>query len=179
MNFIPTQFAEVTESEGGLGAFNLNLKDFVIQLITFLLVFLILRRWVVPRVVETLDKRRETLEQSLENARATEEALAQAQKRAEDILNRARAQADEALAEAKDAAAGIIGKAEAAAAERANLIIKEAESRLAQEREKLRGELHAQLANLVADATEKIIHEKLDEQRDSSLIKRAIKGIAG
>ncbi len=179
MNLIPIQFAQASESEGGLGAFHLNVKDFIIQLITFLAVLLILRKWVVPRLVETLDKRRETLEQSLENARATEEALAKAQVKSEEILNKARAQADEALAEAKDAAAGVISKAEAAAGDRATLIIKEAESKLAEEREKLRVELHGELANLVADATEKIIHEKLDEESDKSLIKRAIKGIAG
>ena len=176
---VPIQFAQASDSSGGLGAFHLNLKDFIIQLITFVLVLLILRKWVVPKLVETMDKRRQSLEQSLENARATEEALAKAEARAEDILSRARAQADEALAEAKDAASGIVANAETAAVHRAELIVKEAESRLGEEREKLRTELRAELADLVADATEKIIHEKLDDKRDMSLIERAIKGITG
>lgn len=179
MSFLPTQFAASNDSSSGLGAFNLNVKDFVLQLVTFVLVLLILRKWVVPKLVETMDKRRETLEQSLVNARQTEEALAKAEARAEDILSQARAQADEALAEAKAAGVGAIAKAEEAAAQRANLIIKEAEGRLNDEREKLRQELRAELAELVADATEKIIHEKLDEKRDMSLIERAIKGITG
>jgi F-type H+-transporting ATPase subunit b len=177
--YLPIQFAENADSGGGLGAFQLNLKDFVIQLITFVLVLLVLRKWVVPKLVETVEKRRETLEDSLKNAKATEEALARAEAKAEEILSAARAQADEALAEAKDAGAGIITKAEEAAAKRANLIVREAESRLSEEREKLRGELREELAVLVADATEKIIHEKLDDKRDMSLIERAIKGITG
>jgi F0F1-type ATP synthase membrane subunit b/b' len=106
--YLPIQFAENADSGGGLGAFQLNLKDFVIQLITFVLVLLVLRKWVVPK-----------------------------------------------------------------------LIVREAESRLSEEREKLRGELREELAVLVADATEKIIHEKLDDKRDMSLIERAIKGITG
>jgi F-type H+-transporting ATPase subunit b len=176
----PSQFAaESGSANSGLGAFNLNLKAFIFQLITFVLVVLILRKWVVPKLVETVDKRRETLEQSLENAKATEEALARAESKAEEILNQARAQADQALAEAKEAGTDIVAKAEAAAADRANLIVKEAESRLADEREKLRLELRGELAELVADATEKIISEKLDQKRDMSLIERAIKGIAG
>jgi F-type H+-transporting ATPase subunit b len=179
LTYLPIQFAESTDSSSGLGAFQVNLKDLVIQLITFVLVLLVLRKWVVPKLVETMDKRRETLEQSLTNAKATEEALAKAEVRAEEILSKARAQADEALAEAKDAGSGIIAKAESAAGARAELIIKEAESRLEEEREKLRTELRAELADLVADATEKIIHEKLDEKRDMSLIERAIKGLAG
>jgi F-type H+-transporting ATPase subunit b len=177
---LPIQFAQASDSgSSGLGAFNLNVKGFLFQLVTFLLVLLILRKLIVPKLVETIDKRRETLEQSLEHARQTEEALAQAETRAEDILTRARAQADEALAEAKDAGAGIVAQAETAAGERAGLIVKEAEARLGEEREKLRTELRAELADLVADATEKIIHEKLDPKRDMSLIERAIKGIAG
>jgi F-type H+-transporting ATPase subunit b len=175
----PVQFADSADSSGGLGAFHLNLMDFVIQLVTFVLVLLILRKWVVPKLVATMDKRRETLEQSLSNAKATEEALAKAEAKAEEILGRARAQADEALAEAKDAATGVIQKAEAAAGRRAEMIIKEAETRLGEEREKLRAELRAEMADLVADATEKIIHEKLDAKQDMSLIERAIKGITG
>ena len=174
----PTHFA--AESSGsGIGAFNVNLKDFIFQMITFILVLLILRKWVIPKVVSTMDARQATLEKSLKDAKATEEALAKAETRAEEILSQARAQADQALADAKDAGAEIVAKAEAAAADRANLIVKEAESRLAEEREKLHLELRGELADLVADATEKIINEKLDQKRDMSLIERALKGLAG
>jgi F-type H+-transporting ATPase subunit b len=176
LTYIPTHFAD---DSSGLGAFNLNVKDFIFQLITFVIVLLILRKWVVPKIVQTMDARQSTLEKSLADAKATEEALASAEARADEILNKARAQADDALAQAKDAGADIVAKAETAAGERAELIIKEAESRLNEEREKLRNELRAELADLVADATEKIIHEKLDEKRDMSLIERAIKGISG
>jgi F-type H+-transporting ATPase subunit b len=179
LTYFPTQFAQADSGSSGLGAFNLNVKGFLFQLATFVLVLLIIRKWVVPKLAETINKRQETLEQSLENARATEQALAQAEARAEEILGKARSLADEALAEAKDAGAGIVAKAETAAGERAELIVKEAESRLDEERQKLRAELRAELADLVADATEKIIHEKLDEKRDMSLIERAIKGITG
>lgn len=175
MTFQALQFASETGS--GLGAFGLNLKEFIFQLITFLIVLGVLAKWVVPKITETMDKRQATLEQSLKDAKATEEALARAEAKAEEILNRARAQADEAIAQAKKAAAGVISEAENAAGERANLIVKEAESRLAEERDKLRHELREELADLVADATEKIIHEKLDVKRDMSLIERAIKGV--
>jgi F-type H+-transporting ATPase subunit b len=171
------QFAQA--SGAGLGAFNLNLKGFLFQLATFLIVLYVLRRYVTPKLIATLDQRQKTLRESLEHAKQTEEALAKAQQKAEEILSQARAQADEALAEAKKAAAAAISGAEAAAVERSGLIIKEAEAHLSQERAKLREELRKELAELVADATEKIIHEKLDPKKDMSLIERAIKGIAG
>ncbi|MBI2592018.1 F0F1 ATP synthase subunit B [Candidatus Saccharibacteria bacterium] len=174
---IPVYFAEADGSSSGLGAFNINLKAFVFQLITFVIVLLVIRRWVLPPVLKTLEDRRRTLEQSLTHAKETEEALAKAEIRAEEIIARARAAADEALAEAKRAAGGIIADAEAVASQRAALIIKETESNLSQEYAKLHKQLRGELAELVAEATKKIIDEKLSPQHDRSLIERAIRGL--
>lgn len=175
---ISLQFAETGGSANGIGAFNLNLKSFLFQLITFIIVLLILRRWVFPKLVATIEQRQQTLENSLVQAKKTQEALASAETKAEEILARARAQADEALAEAKKAAAAIIADGETAAGKRAALIIKEAEMRLEEERKKLRQELRQELAVLVAEATEKIIEQKLDAKHDMSLIERTIRSLA-
>lgn len=170
---IPTQFAEAS----GLGAFNINLKGLIFQLITFAIVLLVFKRWVLPPIIRTLEDRRETLEQSLTHAKETQEALDRAEIKAEEIIAGARAHADEALAEARKSAEGVIINAETAAAERAVLIIKEAEARLASERAKLREELKEELANLVADATEVILRQKLDGPSDRKLIEQALKEI--
>lgn len=175
---ISLKFAEADSSTSGIGAFNLNLKSFFFQLITFVIVLLVLRRWVFPKLTATLEQRRQTLENSLVQAKKTEEILTKAEVKAEEIIGKARGQADEALSEAKKAAADIIAVGEAEAGQRAALIIKEAETRLEDEREKLRQQLRQELAGLVADATEKIIEEKLDDQHDLSLIQRVVRGMA-
>lgn len=173
------QFADASSSSSGIGAFNINLKEFIFQLVTFILVLLVFKKWILPPIVKTLDDRRATLEKSLEHAKQTEEALARAEAKSEEILARARTQADEALAEAKKAGAQAVTEAETAAATRAGLIIKEAEEHLAQERDKLRQELRGEMAGLVADATEKLIAQKLDAKQDMSLIERVINGVSG
>lgn len=172
---LPAKFAETSQS--GIGAFNINLKAFVFQLVTFLIVVLALKRWVLPPLQKTMEERRKTLEKSLVQAKETEEALARAETNAEEIIARARGAADEAIAEAKKTASGIIANAETAASARAALIVKEAEARLQQEQAKLRVELRGELAELVAVATEKIIQEKLNPQRDRSLIERALRSL--
>lgn len=169
--------AETSEPASGLGAFNLNLKSFLFQLATFVIVLLVLRRWAFPKLISTIEERRQTLEKSLVQAHKTEEALVRAETKADEIIAKARANADEVVAGAKKAAAEVIAKGETAAGERAALIIKEAEDRLSSERQKLREELRRELANLVADATEKIIDEKLDKERDMNLIERSIKEV--
>lgn len=170
------KFAD-SSSGSGLGAFNVNLKGFIIQLLLFFIVLMVFKRWILPPIVKTLEDRRKTLEDSLANAKATEEALARAEAKAEEILAKARTQADDALSEAKKAGANAVAEAETAAGQRAALIIKEAEAHLAEERDKLRQDLRGELSDLVASATEKVIQEKLDAKRDMSLIERAIRGI--
>ncbi len=170
-------FAETahTESSGGIAALGINLKAFLFQLVAFVIVLLILKKFVFPKLIATLEARRETLEESLIQAKKTEEALASAENKVSEILSEARAQADTSLSDAKKAAAEVIASAEASAAERAKHIINDAELKLGDEREKLRSELRGELAELVATATEKVLQRKVDAKTDMQMIAEAIK----
>ena len=171
-----TKFAtDSGTSTSGIGAFNINLKSFVFQLITFVIVLWIFKRWILPPILRTLDNRRKTLEESLEQARQTEEVLHQTEARVAESLQKARAQADAALADAKDEAKKIIAAAELRGGESAERIKKEAEAYLAQQSEKLRQELRAELVDLVAQATSKVIEQKVTAKDDGQLIEDAIK----
>jgi len=171
-----TQFA-AESSSSGISSLGVNLKSFIFQLITFLIVLLILRRWVFPKLVATLEERRKTLEQSLEQARLTEETLSKAEAQAAELLKKARAKADTVLAEANDRVEDIIAKGEMAAAERAARIVKDAEEHLSQERDRLHAELREELADLVVDATEKVLQKKINEREDRALIEHSLKEI--
>lgn len=177
MSYLLPQFAATTEPEGGISALGLNLKGFLFQLLTFVLVLLVLRRWVFPKLVATLEKRRETLEQSLVQARQTQEALQSAETKAAAILRAARQQADAALADARAQAEELIAAGEKAAEERAKRVAEQAEAKMEQDRQRLREELRVELAEIVAVATEKVIARKLNEKDDRALIERSLKGI--
>lgn len=175
---IPIQFAESNGSTSGIGAFNLNVKSFLFQLITFVIVLLVLRRWVFPKLVSTLEARRQTLEESLVRAKQTEEALLRAEQKTSQIIQAARQQADKALHEAGAQAREIMSQAEAAADAQAGRLISEAKDRLEQERLKLGEQLKGELADLVVLTTEKVLHQKLNEHEDSRLIEKAVKELA-
>lgn len=174
MSIIVPQFAEANTS-GGISSLGINLKSFLFQLITFVIVLLILRRWVFPKLVATLEARRKTLEESLLQAKQTQEALEKAEEKAEAILHRAREQADDALAEAKAQAKETIAQAESAAEVQAGRVLKEAEDQLNQGRNKLREELRSELADLVVLTTEKVLKSKLNAREDARLIEQSIK----
>lgn len=169
--------AETSSSESGIGAFNVNLKGFVFQLITFLIVLLVLKRWVFPKLVSTLEARRAALEQSLTDARKTREALSRAEEEAVKLLSQARAQADQALADAGAQAKEVIAKAEADAEVRTSRLLDEARAQIDQERAKLRQELKDELTGLVVDTTQKILGAKVDSKEDRRLIEQSIKEV--
>jgi len=169
------KFAEADSPQGGISAFNINLKSFIFQLITFVIVLLIIKRWVLPPLTKTLEDRRQTLEKSLVQAKETEETLARAEEQAGQILHKTREQADTAILEAKTQAREVVSAAEGDAHVQSLRIIKEAEAQLAQERAKLRDELKEELAGLVTEATEKVLRTKLTASDDRRLIEQSIK----
>lgn len=173
---IVVRFAD-SSSSSGLGAFNINWKSFIFQLITFLLVLFIFKRWILPPISKTLMERRNTLEKSLTDAKRTEETLANAEAKADELLRGAREQADRAVVQAGAQAKEIVARAEAAADVRAQRIITETEERLNQERLKLREELKDELADLVVTTTEKVLRHKLNDYEDRKLVEAAVREI--
>lgn len=167
--------AETSSSESGIGAFNINLKAFLFQLATFVIVLWILRRWVFPKLASTLEARRQTLEQSLVDARKTREALARAEGEVDKLLNQAREQADQTLSDAQAQGKELIKSAETAAEQRAERLLKEAMSQIDQEKIKLREELKGELTELVVTTTEKVLRKKIDGKEDSRLIEQSVK----
>lgn len=178
MNILSAKFAETAGAENGIGAFHINLKSFIFQLVTFVIVLLIFKRWILPPLTKTLEDRRTTLEQSLQNAKDTEEKLTKAEEKVQEVLRGAREQADRALAEANVQAKEVIAKAEASAENQAQRIITETEGRLAQERELLHDQLKDELTDLVVLTSEKVLRKKIDEQEDRKLVEDALKELA-
>ncbi|MBI2285724.1 F0F1 ATP synthase subunit B [Candidatus Saccharibacteria bacterium] len=166
------------ESSSGIGAFNINLKSFLFQLATFVIVLLVLRRWVFPKLTATIEARRKTLEESLVKAKDTEEALVRAEEKAGQIISAAREQADRALVDAASQAKDIIAKSETAADAQAKRLIDEAKEHLDHEHLKLQEQLRGELADLVIMTTEKVLRQKVNESEDRRLVENALKEMA-
>lgn len=167
------KFGETTS--GGISSLGLNLKAFLFQLTTFVIVLLILRRFVFPKFVATLENRRKVLEQSLIQAREIEERLREAEVKAASLLHRSREQADVAMADAQKQAKEIIAKAENASQETADRLLKETENQINQEYANLHQQLKKELVELVAQTTEKVVRIKLDDKNDRALIEQQVK----
>lgn len=175
MQILLTNFAETSESSG-IGALGVDGKAFIIQLTTFVLAFLVLKKWAFKPIMKVLDERRRlieggvTLGEEMKKERATLE-----QKVAEQLAD-ARHQADGILATAQDNAREVVREAEDKAKTKADGILVDAKSRIEQETARARQHLQKEMVTLVSEATEAIIGEKVDAKKDASLVERALKG---
>lgn len=170
MNII--QFAETTS---GIGALGLNVQGFVFQLITFVVVLLLLRKYVYGRLVDTLEARRQAVLESLAQADASAKQLAAAEKEVTALIKEARTEAESIVDVAHKEAAKMVEEAEDRANKKADHIVEAAQTRLAQDVLEAREVLRKDTAKLVAAATEKVLRQKLDGVADAKLIEKALK----
>ena len=170
--------AEAAAAESGqAGLFEslgLDLKQLLINAAAFLILVVILGRFVYPTLIKAIDSRREAIEKSLEDAKKTQEATEDAEKRVQALLADARKEADEIIARSNAEAAGAIAEAETKAKQRADQLLADARVQLGAEIVKARAALKKDTFKLVALATEKVVEERLDSDKDTKLIEAAI-----
>ncbi len=181
INSVFIQFASSAPAEeaGGFGALGIDLKAFIVQLITFLIVFYILKRYVFSRIVEVLDKRQKLIEEGVKSAKDMTEQKEKLESEVAKLKSEARAQADEILAESRAQSEEMITKASEAAVEKTDKMIVDAKKKIIEETDRSRRSLKKEIVSLVVDTTEKLIGSKVDSTKDKALIDDALKSGQG
>jgi len=148
----------------------LNVWAFLSQVVTFLILLWILRRWAFPALLKTLDARERTIREGVENAEAARRQLADAEKRVQDLLDQARRDAQDTLAKAQQAADHIRQEIESDAHRRAGEIIEQAEKRIDQQVAQARAQLRQEVADLAIQAAEHVVGGTLDPAASRRLV---------
>ena len=164
-------------SEGGIAALGVDLKALVLQIITFLLVFWILKRFAFEKVVKVLEERRQTIDKGITLGRKMESEYAALEESIDKKRREARKRADGIVAKANQDAGEIIKEAELDASRRTDTLIADAHARIEDDIKRARNELEKELLNLVAETTEVLIDEKLDVKKDNALLQKALDGV--
>ena len=161
-------------STSGIGALGFSPSAFIIQLITFILVFLVLRKWAFKPILKILNERRETIEKGVNLGQQMAKEKLELEDKVDKALRAARAKADEVLSSAQQSARQVIAEAEENAKVKAEQLMVDAESRIKQETSAAWKDLQKDLAVLISETTEAIIDEKVDSKKDNELIDKAL-----
>jgi len=173
MSTLLTYFAADSSGPAALG---ISAQSFVIQLLTFLIVFLALRKWAFKPIIKMLNERKDVIENGVALGEKMQAQEAETEAKVAEKLHAARRQADSILADAESEARQKIQSAEEAAKVRADTVVKEAEAQIKQASERERKRLEKEVVELVSEVSEAVIQEKVDAKKDAALIDKSLKG---
>jgi F-type H+-transporting ATPase subunit b len=164
------------DSSSGLGALGVSGSAFLIQLVTFVIAFLVLRQWAFKPILRVLQERRETIEKGVKLGEKMQKEQVELEEKVATQLHDARNKADKIVAAAHSQARQTVQEAEDKANEKADGIIASARDRINQDMVRARKQLEGEMASLVSEATEVIIDEKVDAKKDAALMNKALRG---
>lgn len=171
------QFA--TEAKGDIfSSLGIDWKMLILQGIAFLILLVLLSKYVFPPLMKVVDDRQEALEASTNAAKEAEEKAAEAQEEVKNLLKEAREEAKDIVTTAKDEATAMIASSEEKAKSRSEKIVKDAHEQLEKDVIAARKALHNDTIDLVAMATEKVVGKTVNGDVDKKVIAEAVKEAA-
>src|ERR1700688_3828295 len=140
---------------------------FLSQVISFVIVAFLLRRFAYKPILAVLEERRRRIEEGLLNADKIKKELAEAEKRYAEILGKANADAQKMIDEARESSAHLAERKQQEAVAAAEQIIAKAGEAAALEHERQMQTLKREIGRLVLDTTAKVTGKVLtpEDQR--------------
>ena len=158
--------------------FGWNLQLFLSQVISFVIVAVLLRRFAYKPILNVLHERRERIAEALRNADKIKQQLAEAEKRHAEILAKANAEGQRMIDEARESAAHMAERKEQEAVAAAEQIIAKAREASMLEHERIMAELKRELGRLVVETTAKVTGKVLTSEDQRRLQEEAARQLA-
>src|SRR5216683_2917797 len=151
---------------------------FLSQVISFVIVALLLRRFAYKPILAVLEERRRRIEEGLINADKIKKELADAEKRYAEILAKANADAQKMIDEARESSAHLAERKQQEAIAAAEQIIAKAREASALEHERTMESLKRELGRLVVETTAKVTDKVLTSEDQRRLQEEAARQLA-
>jgi F-type H+-transporting ATPase subunit b len=167
----------ITEEPSGISALGIDPLAILAQGLTFLVLYVVIKKYALTKILAVMQKRRETIEASLKVATELEQKQAELEASIAKLLKEARSEADDILHKARQESIERIKSAEITAKRRAEDILKENELRISHELTKAKNELKGEVADLVSDATGAVLRESLSPTHERKLIEMYLREV--
>lgn len=166
-----------SEASGGLfESLGINLEMLIFQAIAFIVLVLLLGKFVFPVLMKAVDDRQAKIEEAAGAAAKAEKQAEAAGTKIEETLKKARLEAADIVSTAKSEATQMIEKAETQAKSRSERIVAEAREDIAKDVLTARKVLEKDTISLVKQAAGLAISGVADSKIDTALVKKSIEG---
>ena len=148
------------------------------QTLIFIALIFLLRKFAWKPILDAINEREDGIKSALESAEKARQEMASLQSDNEETLKKARAERDTLLKEAREIKQKLIDEAKNEANEEAKKIIVQAQETIVSEKNAAIVDLKKQVANLSVDIAEKVLKEKLSDDKDQmKLVKELVKDV--
>ncbi|HXX90444.1 MAG TPA: F0F1 ATP synthase subunit B [Acidimicrobiales bacterium] len=146
----------------------------IVEIIAFLIVLFVLRRYVLPPVNKALQDRQENIRTALEQAEAARAEADETRAQRQVIVDEARQQAREILAQANTTAERVRSESADRAQQEYERLVGSAQAEIALARQRAVDEVSGQVAALVVSVAQQVIGREVDAERHRALIDEAV-----
>ena len=146
----------------------------IAQAVNFLLLLFLLTKFVYGPLMATLNKRRETIEESLQKAADIEEQAANARTYHEEQLVKAGDEAQAIITEARAAADEERGARLAKTQEEIEALFARATKEIATQKDEMISDVEKRMADMLIPALENVLRESVDEETRAKLFERSV-----
>jgi F-type H+-transporting ATPase subunit b len=150
----------------------LNWQGLLWHAINFLVLLLLLYRFLFNPVRGMLDARAQRVRESMHQAEQARRAAEQAEADRQALLAETRREAQEIRTRADEQAKRIVDEAAARADERARQILEQAEASSQQMRQQVMADVRTQLADLLVTAVDRVTRQAIDQSTQRNLVQQ-------
>ena len=157
-----------------LGKIGFDWKMALFNLINFLILFWILKRFFFKPVLKVVNERDKQIQTSIENIQQAKTELSMAQKKAQDIVDEGKIKANKVIEKGTDEAKMLAEDIKSNAKQEVDLLVKQAKKNIEIDKRAMKQEIQSETATLVVMAVEKILDEKMTSDNDQKFTKSVI-----
>ena len=151
----------------GLG---INLGYLLVQIIAFIVIFVLMTRFLYDPLINVLRNRRTRIEKALEDSAVAANARRDAESEAEKIKAQARSEAARIVEEARGRGDELTKSIQTEAQTDAESIRAEARARAGEERDRQLADLRGQVVSIAVAMSQRLIGATLDEAKQQALV---------
>lgn len=153
---------------------NIQASQIIIQIIAFLIMLWVMKKFGWQPLLDILKERREKIQAEFDNIDAQKAEVAELNRDYEEKMRGIDAEARRKIQEGIEEGQRISSEIQSNAQENARDILQKAHQEMEIEADKAKSKLKKDMVNLVVDVTEKLLHEKLDETGQKKLLEKFI-----
>ncbi|MGJ8676499.1 MAG: F0F1 ATP synthase subunit B family protein [Akkermansiaceae bacterium] len=177
MSLIVAAAASSGEAAGFFETFGVNWPYFIAQLVNFLLVIFVLKKFAFGPIQAMLEQRAARIAEGEEKLKRIEQQLADSEKQTQIAIDKANSEAQRLITEAQENAASLTEKKAQEAISSAQHILAKAQEAAAAEQQTMRAELKQEFGRLIASTTASVTGKVLNDDDKKRINEEALSSV--